>query len=79
MSQCSMTHQSHIVPMVGYIPVESIISGHTQFGCDIAKENDSATKFYTGFSFLGIVPVPSFPSNCVLFQCEAKPEEDFTF
>ena len=47
MSPCAMTRQSHSVPMMCYIPVESQFFGHAQFGCDIIKENDSATKFYT--------------------------------
>ena len=51
-----MAQQSHSVPTACYIPVEPQFSGHTQFGCDAIKENDCATKFYTGLG------------SCALFQ-----------
>ena len=42
--------QVNNMSMVCYVPVKSQSPGHPRFGCDIIKENDDATKFYTSLS-----------------------------
>ena len=79
MSPCAITQQSHSVLIVCYIAVDSRFSGRTEFGCDIIKENDSATKFYTSLGSLALLQfLLSHLIVYYIFQCEAKPEEDFT-